>query len=127
MTLKLSEDVLRLNPALDALAQKLAQLPADNYKSTLERRVAAGWCPLTFAWWRYEPFKLNFLGGTYTPDFFGLTRAGLLAVVEVKGWNKNLRADKLKFNAAYETHRDWLLFCWLEGSNRYELKEKWLP
>jgi hypothetical protein len=120
----MSPDVLALNPELSQRDSAQARLPGDIYRSELERRAAREWCPLVFAWWRYEPFKLIFPGGVYTPDFFGMTRAGLLAVVEIKGWNRNLRADKLKFSVAHETHRGWLQFCWVEYKDGGWL-EKW--
>lgn len=125
-TLPMSEDVARLNPGLSPRERKLARLDGDGYRSELERRCAREWMPALFKWSMYEPFKLNFPGGSYCPDFFGELLTGRLAIVETKGYNPNLRADRLKFKAAAAVHK-WALFCWLEWDKHNGWQEKWLP
>jgi hypothetical protein len=111
----MSPDVAALNANL---AEQAAAVPArpklDEYKSELERRVARVWMPERFTWWRYEGVTLNLPGHRYTPDFFGVLSAGGLAVVEAKGWNANVRADRVKFNNAAATYGHVFRFCWLE-------------
>lgn len=122
--MKLSPDVLALNPQLSRAEAKQASI-GDGYKSNLERRCARDYMPQHFIdGWQYEAVKLRFPGGWYTPDFFAETLGGLLVFVEVKGWNPNLRADRLKFRAAAETHQ-WARFLWLEWDKRAGWVEKW--
>lgn len=134
MTLRLSPDVLALNPELAGLptarlagAPRIAAAAPDPYKSALERRFARELADVIFVQgqWRYEGVTLNLAGQKYTPDFFGPLSDGRgLACVEVKGWNQNLRADKSKFRAAVEQHQ-WLLFGWFTWERRTGWGEQW--
>lgn len=121
--MNLPQHILDLNPELIPVKKQLS-LAKDGYRSSLEKKAASQWIPFMFKWWMYEPFKLNFPGGSYTPDFFGELVDGELAVVEVKGWNKNLRADRLKYNVSLETHL-WLKFCWLTHDKDGGWHDKW--
>lgn len=122
--LNLSEDVLALNPELRGKAGRAKAVRVGAYRSKLEAKAAESWCPLIFArGWMYEAITLHLPGQRYTPDFFGRLRdTDLLAVVEVKGWNQNLRADRTKFRAAVEVHT-WLAFCWLTWDR---LTDRWV-
>lgn len=133
MTLTLSPDVAALNPGLKVGKIKgapriaAADLAADPYKSDLERQFAKEQADLIFVpgRWLYEPFTLNLDGQKYTPDFFGPLADGRgLGAVEVKGWNKNLRADKTKFRAAVQEH-PWLTFGWMVRSKREGWQVQW--
>ena len=107
---RFSPDVLALNPGL-VLGRALSNSP---YRSQLERRAAAEWLPAQLPlWWAYEPLTFHTVGGTYTPDFvFIANETRELCAVEVKGWNKNLRADKRKFRECVNTY-PWARWCWL--------------
>lgn len=97
----------------------------DGYRSGLERRAAQEWVlaqqPLA---WHYEPVTFNLVGFKYTPDFQLIDAHGHVTFVEVKGWNKNMRADQMKFNAAAKTHR-WARWCWLTWHKRDGWIEQW--
>jgi hypothetical protein len=121
---KFPQHILDLNPGLEKV-QKQVSSSGRGYKSQLEERAANEWMPLMFKWWMYEPFKLNFLGSFYTPDFFGELVDGVLAAIEVKGYNQNLRADKLKYKSSCEVHGKWLRFCWLTWDKVGGWTEKW--
>ena len=119
----MSPDVAALNSHL-ALAPVPPAVPTDGYRSELERRVARLWMPARFAWWHYEAYTFNLPGHKWTPDFFGRLNEGALAVVEAKGWNANVRADRVKFNNAAATHGRWARFCWLTWKDG-EWCEEW--
>jgi hypothetical protein len=125
MKLKLPPHLAELNPHLVAGPGKAAPVKiGDGYRSHLERRIAHEWVPAQQPlWWFYEPFTLHLDGFKYTPDFL-LVRPNELWIVEGKGWNKNLRADRMKFNAAAETHR-WARFCWLTWHPETGWTEDW--
>lgn len=123
--MKFPQHILDLNPGL-VKVQKQVLSSGKAYRSKLEERASKEYIPMMFKWWMYEPFSLSFPGGRYTPDFFGeLLDGETLVVVEIKGWNRNLRADKLKFKVSYETHRNWLKFCWVTWDKVGGWVEKW--
>lgn len=123
--LNLPEHILALNPEL-AQAARRGPVRFGAYRSGLEQRAAETWVPLMLRpGWMYEPFSLKMPGFSYVPDFFGELRDGRgLAAVECKGWNRNIRADKLKFRAALEVH-GWLTFIWLTWERRGGWDEQW--
>ena len=121
--LRLPPHLAALNPHLAASREPLTV--GDGYRSKLERRAATEWIPTVFKWWDYEAFTFNLPGHRYKPDFFGELLAGGLAVVEVKGHNPNIRADKVKFSNAAATHGNWLKFCWLTWDKRDGWIEEW--
>lgn len=118
--LTLIPDVLALNPGL-----AVAQAPrAEVYDSDLERRAVAEWLPGQPAQrWYYHPFMLYLPSGRYTPDFLLVMRDRSLACVEVKGWNKNLRADRRKFKEAAKFH-PWTRWLWLTWDAGWQ--EEWM-
>ncbi len=122
--MKFPQHILDLNPELKKIP-KGSEFSGSAYKSKLEERAATEWVPLIFKWWMYEPFRLKFPGGFYTPDFFGELNDGGIAAIECKGWNPNLRADKLKYKASCEVHGKWLKFCWLTWDKVGGWTEKW--
>jgi hypothetical protein len=126
MKLELPPHLAELNPDLVAgngRAQKVKV--GDGYKSVLERRAVTEWIlPHQPLCWHYEALTFILPGGRYTPDFLMQMPGGTVWIVEVKGWNKNLRADKLKFNAAAEPH-PWARWCWLTWSRHIGWVEGW--
>lgn len=115
MKTQFSPDVMALNQ--DVLG---GEEPVDvrtelgGYRSKLEFSASKSWVAINFQWFKYEPFSLKYPGGTYTPDFFGpWVPSGELVAAEIKGWNQNLRADRLKFKGAAEEHSNWLQFVWV--------------
>lgn len=122
--MRLQQHILDLNPELVSVKEPIT-VGKSRYKSNLEERAANEWVQFIFEWWMYEPFSLKFPGGTYVPDFFGQLKNGGLAAIETKGWNKNLRADKLKYKASCEVHGHWLGFCWLTLEKVSGWSEKW--
>jgi hypothetical protein len=126
MKLKLPPHLAELNPHLVAGTGKAAPLKVgDGYRSDLERRAAREWVPgQQPATWLYEPLTFHLVGYKYTPDFLLVAESGNVSIVEVKGWNKNLRADRMKFNAAAETHR-WARWCWLTWHPESGWNEDW--
>lgn len=119
--LALNADVLRTKESVNIDASK------GGYRSALEKKAADTWVGMAFEWFMYEPFKLNFPGGSYTPDFFGMFRyfnGSVLGVAEIKGWNKNLRADRLKYRVAAE-HHPWLKFVWVTWKKNDGWTEEW--
>lgn len=125
MRYSLSPDVIALNEdVLGGETTASVRTKAGGYRSLLEKQAAESWIALNLAWSLYEPFTLNFPGGHYKPDFFGPWRLDSgLVIIEVKGWNKNIRADQLKYRVAAEHHR-WAKFCWLTWKDG-DWDEKW--
>jgi len=132
---QLSPDIVALNR--DVLGgEESVDIRAElgGYRSKLEKRAAGTWVPKNLGWFMYEPFSLKFPGGTYTVDFFGQMLNpmmdpncnGDLVAVEVKGFNKNMRADRLKFKVA-AAHHTWLKFVWLTWKNGKWCEEWYKP
>lgn len=129
-TLKLSPDILALNPELSPREQKLVRLDGDNYRSELERRFAREWITPQemagdIARWRYEPITFKLPGGNYTPDFMIEWSDGRrITFAETKGWTKSLRADHRAFEEAANTHT-WARFVWVTWDTHSGWAERW--
>lgn len=125
--LTVSPDVLALNPGLGPDLNMLAigrDRLEPEYDSLLERDAVRDWLPRNqyIAWW-YQPLIFHLPSGNYTPDLMMMMPDKTLAFVEVKGWNKNLRADKRKYKEAVQFVW-WARWCWLTRKGR-EWKEDW--
>lgn len=94
------------------------------FKSDLERDVWNKWIPsknpvIAF----YEQLSFHMPSGGYKPDFLLVMPDGEIWIIEAKGWNKNLRADRRKFLEAVNTH-SWAHWCWLTKEHG-QWKEEW--
>mgnify|MGYP001563601948 FL=1 len=87
--MKLSPDVLDLNPQLRSSKARVKARPISNepdFKSNTERKAWREWAPLQgFDHVHYEPFILHLTGGNYTPDIVGVMPNGEMWIIEVKG------------------------------------------
>lgn len=112
--LNLPPHLAEINPDLvrgKGKAQKISY--GDGYRSELERRAAREWVlGQQPAMWMYEPLTFHLVGFKYTPDFLLVAENGNVSIIEVKGFNQNLRADRMKFRSAAESH-PWARWCWL--------------
>lgn len=94
------------------------------FKSDLERDVWNKWIPTKNpVLFLYEPISFHLPSGGYKPDFLMVMPDGEIWIIEAKGWNKNLRADRRKFIEAANTH-SWAYWCWLTKDHG-QWKEEW--
>jgi len=93
------------------------------FRSDLERDAWREWLPTKGAAQAYyESLTFHLPSGGYKPDFHLIMPDGEIWLIEVKGWNKNLRADRRKFLEAASTH-SWAHWCWLTRDRRQWVEE----